>query len=58
MHSEVTLPKKAIIELALAEESANQANQEIINEIFTDLSEGEIIIPWCKQVIKVVVLDA
>ena len=52
------MPKKVIIELALVEESANQANQEIINEIFTDLSEGEIIIPWCKQVIKVVVLDA
>jgi len=50
------MAKKVIIELSLIEESAKQANQKIIDEIFNDLSEGRIIIPWCKKVEKVAIV--
>lgn len=52
------MAKKVIIEISLVEESAEKANQEIVNEIFNDLSEGRIIIPWCKKVEKVAVIEA
>jgi hypothetical protein len=52
------MAKKVIIELSLIEESARKVNQEIVNEIFSDLSEGQIIIPWCKKVEKVAVIEA
>jgi hypothetical protein len=50
--------KKALIELTLVEECAKKANQEIINEIFAELFNGEILIPWCKQVTKVAIIDS
>jgi len=49
--------KKAIIEISLVEESSEMTNDEIANEIFNDISEGKIVIPWCKQVEKVAVLE-
>ena len=50
--------KKAIIEISLVEESSERTNDEIASEIFDDISEGRIIIPWCKQVTKVAVIEA
>ena len=49
--------KRAIIELFLVEESAAKANKEIEKEIFEDLCEGRPIIPWCKKVEKVTVIE-
>ena len=49
--------KKAIIEISLVEESSEKTNDEIANEIFNDICEGRIVIPWCKQVEKVVVTE-
>ena len=50
--------KKAVIEISLVEESAEKANKEIEKEIFNDLSEGRLVIPWCKKVEKVTVTQA
>ena len=49
--------KKAIIELFLVEESTAKTNQEIEKEIFDDLCEGRIVLPWCKKVEKVTVIE-
>ena len=49
--------KRVIIELSLVEESARKVNQEIVDEIFNELSKGRIIIPWCKKVEKVAVIE-
>jgi hypothetical protein len=49
--------KKALIELTLVDECAKKANQEIVDEIFADFDNGEILIPWCKQVTKVAIID-
>jgi hypothetical protein len=49
--------KRGIIELSLVEESAEKTNNEIINEIFNELSEGKLIIPWCNKVEKVIVTE-
>lgn len=50
--------KKALIEISLVEESDEKTNDEIANEIYKELSEGTTIIPWCRQVNKVVIVDA
>ena len=50
--------KKAIIEISLVEESSEKTNDEIASEIFNDISEGKTVIPWCKQVEKVAVIEA
>ena len=50
--------KKAIIEISLVEESTEKANKEIEKEIFNDLSESRLVIPWCKKVEKVSVTEA
>jgi uncharacterized OB-fold protein len=50
--------KKAVIEISLVEESVEKANKEIEKEIFNDLSEGRLVIPWCKKVGKVTVTQA
>ncbi len=52
------MSRKVLIELALVEECAKKANMEIINEIFADLSNGEIVIPWCNQVKKVAIIKS
>lgn len=49
--------KKAVIEISLVDECSEKTNNDIAGEIFNDLSQGRIIVPWCKQVNKVVVLD-
>jgi hypothetical protein len=53
--------KRVIIEFSLVEESAGKVNQELVNDMFNDLSEaiseGRIIIPWCKKVEKVAVIE-
>jgi hypothetical protein len=50
--------KKALIEISLVEESSEKTNDEIAGEIFNEISEGRIVIPWCKQVEKVAVIEA
>jgi H2-forming N5,N10-methylenetetrahydromethanopterin dehydrogenase-like enzyme len=50
--------KKALIEITLVEESSGKKNDEIANEIFKEISEGATIIPWCKKVNKVAVVDS
>jgi len=45
--------KKAIIEISLVSESREVKNEQIEKDITDELSEG--IIPWCKQIEKVVV---
>jgi len=50
--------KKALIEISLVEESSEKTNDEIANEIFNEISEGRTLIPWCKQVEKVAVIEA
>ena len=37
--------KKVIIEISLAEECSEKKNSEIVEEIFSDLSEGRVMIP-------------
>jgi hypothetical protein len=50
--------KKAVIEISLVDESVEKADKEIEKEIFNDLSEGRLVIPWCKKVEKVTVTQA
>jgi hypothetical protein len=50
--------KKALIEISLVEESSEKTNDEIASEIFNEISEGRTVIPWCKQVEKVTVIEA
>ena len=45
--------KRAVIVFSLVNESTEVKNEEIEKDIMDELSEG--IIPWCKQVEKVVV---
>ena len=53
--------KRVINEFSLVEESAGKVNQEIVDDVFNalseDISEERIIIPWCKQVEKVAVIE-
>jgi hypothetical protein len=53
----IPLVKKAVIEITLVEECSQRSNNDIAGDIFSDLSVGGTLIPWCKQVNKVVVLD-
>jgi thiamine pyrophosphokinase len=50
--------KKAIIEISLVDESSEKSNDEIADEIFSEVSEGRTVIPWCKRVEKVIVVEA
>jgi hypothetical protein len=50
--------RKVIIEISLVEESSEKTNDEIASEIFNEISEGRTVIPWCKQVEKVAVIEA
>jgi len=47
--------KTAIIEVRLVDEANEVANQQIEKEIKEELSEA--IIPWCKRIVKVTVLE-
>ena len=52
------MSKKALIEISLVEESDEKTNDEIAKEILKELTESAAVIPWCRQVNKVVVVDA
>ena len=52
------MSKKVLIEISLVEEFIEKSNQEIVDEIFKEITEGTTIIPWCKKVNKVVVLES
>jgi hypothetical protein len=45
---------KMLIEIKLVKECEQKPNNEIINEIFSDINEGRCIIPWCDSVEKVI----
>jgi len=47
--------KKAIIEVSLVDDANEVENQQIAKEIIEELSQ--VIIPWCKEVIKVTVVE-
>ena len=51
------MPKKVLIEISLVEECSEKTNQEVAEEIFNEINEGRTLIPWCKQVNKVAVVD-
>lgn len=55
------MAKRVIIEFSLVEESAEKINQEIVDDVvnvFSEaISERRIIIPWCKKVEKVAVIE-
>ena len=42
--------KKAVIAITFGEESSEKTNDELASEIFNELNEGRIIIPWCKKI--------
>jgi hypothetical protein len=49
--------KKAVIVVSLVEESSEKMNEEIEAEIFKELSECPVKIPWIKKVEKVTVKE-
>jgi hypothetical protein len=52
------MAKKVIIELSLVDESSERPNNEIANEIFGAIQNGNpLLIPWCKEINKVTVTD-
>jgi hypothetical protein len=42
--------RKAVIVISLIEESVEKSSEEIENEIFQELSKGNVRIPWCKNI--------
>ena len=52
------MSKKAVIVVCLVEESAEKANEEIEKEIMKELSKHPLMIPWLKNVGKVMVKGA
>jgi hypothetical protein len=51
------LAKKAIIVVALVEESEEKRNVELEREILEELSKAPHVIPWMKKVLKVEVVE-
>jgi len=51
------LAKKAIIVVALVEESEEKENVELEREILEELSKAPHVIPWMKKVLKVEVVE-
>jgi hypothetical protein len=51
------LPRKVIIELSLIEESYNMPENIIIKDIAFAFSKEDFVIPWCKQVEKLLILN-
>ena len=49
------MDKKALIKVHLVEESADYSNEEIEQEIYSELSEEVRRIPWVKEIEKVTV---
>ena len=52
------MTKKAIITITFGEESSQRTNDELASEIFEELNEGRILIPWCKKIDFVAVRGA
>jgi hypothetical protein len=50
--------KKAVIVISLVEESTEKTNEAIEGEIFKELSELPLKIPWMKKVEKVTVKES
>ena len=51
------MAKKAIIVVALVEESEEKGKAELEREIFAELSKVPYAIPWMKRVLKVEVVE-
>lgn len=51
------LHKKAIIAVALVDESKEKNNAELEKEILNELSKDPSVIPWMKKVLKVKVFE-
>jgi hypothetical protein len=51
------LTKKAIIVIALVDESEEKENKELEREILAELSRVPSVIPWMKRVLKVEVVE-
>jgi hypothetical protein len=51
------LAKKAIIVVALVDESEEKENGELEREILAELSRVPSVIPWMKKVLKVEVVE-
>jgi len=49
--------KKAIIEVALVEESSEKTNKEIKKEISKELSRNLHVIPWATKIVKITVKE-
>ena len=49
--------KKVVIEIVLIPESRNRRPKEIEQEILEEIRCGNLIIPWCKDVEKVAVVE-
>jgi len=50
--------KKVLITVSLVRESSRVANEKIEKEIFEELLNGPLKIPWCDKVEKVEVTEA
>lgn len=50
--------KKALIEVALVEESTDRTNKEIEKEILEELSENQHAIPWAAKIEKISVKNS
>ncbi len=53
----VKVAKEVLIKISLVDESSQKTNRKIADEIFNDLTEGKITIPWCRKVDLVAVKD-
>ena len=51
------MTKKAIIVIALVDESKEKENGELEREILAELSKAPHAIPWMKKVLKVEVVE-
>jgi hypothetical protein len=51
------LAKKAIIVIALVNESEEKKNEELEREILAELPTAPSVIPWMKTVLKVEVVE-
>ena len=51
------MAKKAIIVVALVDESEEKENGELEREILAELSRVPSVIPWMKKVLKVEVVE-
>jgi hypothetical protein len=46
------MPKKALIEIVLVDESYEESNEQIEREIRKD-----IFVPWCRKIKKIIVTE-